>query len=310
MRIKWFQDLFAEDLSFILSWLLKIIASLAGLVALFTFLGFGWDKIAGFALLSWSQFSTYLGLAQAPRLLWLCILVLIVALSRIWRKLNIVAGSFKDDFSHGLVNWEYGGESWTTQRGEKGYELNITNSGGGGITNFGFSWDNYEFSFECKLLNRNVGWIVRAADRDNYIMIQLSNTHDKITINPHYHVRSGWFSISQTLNASEKLLNSIKAQDWLKVRIIVLGNNIDVFINKERVLNYHIPDPARFVSERQQAKWKPDNDGQSTEDEAKNELVSISYPSGRVGFRCHSSEQALIRSVKVRPLMWSSKYLS
>lgn len=190
------------------------------------------------------------------------------------------------------------------QRGEKGYELSVTNSGGGGISNFGF-WDSYIFSFECKVINRNVGWIIRATDRENYAMIQLSlpNENKEYTsINPHFLVQGRMLVIERRLQVSQSLTEQVLSHQWLRVKIAIFGNTVDVFLNGERVLNYHIPDPLRIPKEQLIAGTSPE-----VKARAGDTYEAFSFPSGRVGFRCWGEEHALIRNVKVEPKFWNAK---
>lgn len=140
--------------------LLEIVGAIVVIVAFFGLQGLA---VTNFFRSSFVNTIQFLGLARTPYVVWLLASILFILLFIVWYRLRFVAGTFYDKFDQGLVNWEYAGEGWTVQRGEIGYELNITNSSDGAITNFGFGWDSYEYSFECKLLNRNVGWIVRAA---------------------------------------------------------------------------------------------------------------------------------------------------
>lgn len=247
----------------------------------------------------------YAQLQAVPRVIWLILVVFFFYVISTRRRVNLVAGTFTDDFSHGLVNWEYGGEGWTVQRGEKGYELSVTNSGGGGISNFGL-WDSYVFSFECKVVNRNAGWIIRATDRENYAMVQLSlpnENKDYSSINPHFLVQGKWLVIERRLQVSKSLTEKILSHQWLKVKIAVFGNTVDIFLNGERVLNYHIPDPLRIPKEELLA----EDTSPEVRARAGKIYEAYSFPAGRVGFRCFGQEHALFRNVKVEPKFWNSK---
>lgn len=295
--------------------ILGLVALVSSIIAILDFL-FKWGvllKVYNFLV---SIIRTFIAqiifeYTKNPILFTLVIISLIFIYFALWRKLQIVAGEFRDDFNNGLVNWEYGGEGWATQRGEEGYELSVTNSSDGGITNFGLGWDNYEFLFDCKLMNRNVGWIIRATDREHYIMIQLSATEDGVTLNPHYKVPNGWWILRQELKCSNQLLEKIKSSMWIKVKIIIFGNTIDIYLDNERVMNHHIPDPVRLVVDKKY-KWesKEETEKEKGKELGVKELVSFSFPSGKVGFRCSGGEHAHIREVRVKPLFWNSRTLS
>ena len=61
--------------------------------------------------------------------------------------------NFKDDLKN---NWEYRGE-WS--KPEKGV-LCVRGGDEGGITKVGALLENYEFSFETKIINKVTGWIL------------------------------------------------------------------------------------------------------------------------------------------------------
>lgn len=281
------------------------VSVVVGLLTILAFFEVPWSSLRDGTLVIIEKTIIDLEIREVPKVIWQGLLILFVVamygISYILKRINLIAGSFEDDFKRGLKNWEYGGEDWKTQRGEEGHELSITNSSTGGISNFGL-WDNYEFSFECKIINRNVGWIIRATDRENYVMMQLSNTKEYVSLNPHYRIRGKWLVQEKRLNASPRLVARIKSQQWLKVRIVVFGNTIDIILDGERVLNYHIPDPLRIPKDELVAPDGKENSASSAEEL----FEAFSFPAGRVGFRCFGSEHALIRNVRVRPRNWKS----
>lgn len=60
--------------------------------------------VAGRRILDYTQ------LQEVPRIVWLLAAVFAFYLASTRKRVNLVAGTFTDDFSNGLVNWEYGGE--------------------------------------------------------------------------------------------------------------------------------------------------------------------------------------------------------
>ncbi|MFH1187433.1 MAG: family 16 glycoside hydrolase [bacterium] len=177
----------------------------------------------------------------------------------------------------------------------------MTNSSDGGITNFGL-WDNFEFSFKCKIINKNVGWIIRATDRVNYFMIQVSlDNIEKPTINPHFRINGEWLKEKRNLI----LKNPISINEWFQVVIKVYGNTINVFINNQHALHYFIPDPGRTITSRPIIMTKLDETNGSKEDIEKfvqQHNMIFSFPNGKVGFRCHGNEHAHFKNIKVIPL--------
>lgn len=305
---RWLKAIWPEMPKSIVALIFEFIGAVSSFALILAYFDFEGTKILKVLSDTGKRIWTYSQAGEVPVILWLITLLIFYIIFLISRRVRLVAGAFTDDFSKGLINWEYGGGGLAVQRGEKGYELSVTHSGsGGGISNFGY-WDNYIFSFECKVINRNVGWIIRATDRDNYIMIQLSlpNNEGKeySSINPHYRIKGQWLVIERRLQVSLDLTEKVLSHQWLKVSIVVFGNTIDVFINKERVLNYRIPDPLRIPKKD----IAPGSDLQSSLQEKGGiyEVEGFSFPAGRVGFRCFGQEHALIRNVKVEPKFWNS----
>lgn len=191
--------------------------------------------------------------------------------TRIRRQLNLV---FTDDFKKPIEhNWDYVGP-WriTTEN-----ELFVTGSDEGGLTKKGAFWENYIYQFEAKILNGCIGVIVRAKDLQNYYMFQITTEkirpHRRVSVpvirpkTPEQkefvvdEIRVGWIIMDNIAISHRKTLDS-----WFKVKIIVKGQSISIFINEEKVF--------------------------------KNDQL-IENSSGKVGFRNVPTEEALIRNVKV-----------
>jgi len=150
--------------------------------------------------------------------------------------------AFRDNFKGDLENnWEYRGE-WS--KPEKGV-LRALGSDEGGITKVGALWENYEFSFETKIINKVTGWIVRARDLNNYFMFQCG--HDVIT--PHQRLSRPLFKPKPDKTSVEitghqvgwRILDPVshnkKLHDWFKVKIIVRGSSAQININDEPVFH-------------------------------------------------------------------------
>lgn len=204
----------------------------------------------------------------------LALLYLYLTLLRLKRRITIgLRENFKDDLKN---NWSYKGD-WS--KPEKGV-LCVRESEQGGITKVGALWENYEFSFQTKIVNKVTGWIVRAQDLNNYFMLQCS--HDVIT--PHqrvselvYKSKPGSKTPDKTLleitgsNVGWRLLPAVphnkKLDDWFKVKIIARGSSVDILIDNQRVFHHE-------------------------------NILAI--PVGKVGFRCSKDEEAHFRKVRVK----------
>jgi hypothetical protein len=163
--------------------------------------------------------------------------------------------------SSNLSNWSYRNGQWTSDQDG----LSVTKSGLGGIYNLGATWENYEFSFEFKIISQCAGWIVRARDDNHYVMVQCN----KEQVCPHI------FTVSpkpdrksqpgfQVIN---KIDHNLSLQEWNRARTEVIGHGIKVWINETLV-------------------W---SDSELLKD----------FSMGTVGFRCSHNEHALFRYIKV-----------
>lgn len=226
-----------------------------------------------------------------------------VVLFFFWKRLSIVAGVFEDDFTQGLEKWEFGTEGWKTEKEDGNCILSVSGSADGGITKKGFSWSDYEFSFETKVIRSASGWIIRAQNRNNYFMIQMNfNDSQSPKLRPHYRTtetRYPWIaledrSVNLTEILTERDLDNIKKLKWIRVKIIVHGSEIDVYLNSLNALHYYLPDPE-LIGVTEKIDDKGSNLPQS--------LLILSYPIGRVGFRCDGTEHSHFKNVKVKPLL-------
>jgi len=205
------------------------------------------------------------------------ILVAIVYLYLTYFRLNrrLTIG-FRDNFKGSLDrNWEYKGE-WTIQ--EKG-TLCVRGADEGGITKVGALWENYDFSFKAKIVNKKSGWIVRAHDLNNYYMFQCET--DILT--PHQRVAQPVFQQKANpdqvgtptfeltgYNVGWRILparsHNLHLNDWFNVKITTRGSSVEIRINDSLVFH--------------------DNN-------------FITIPMGRVGFRCWGDEESHFKNVRV-----------
>jgi len=203
----------------------------------------------------------------------LALLYLYLTYFRLNRRLTI---GFRDKFKGNLDrNWEYRGE-WTVQ--EKG-TLCVRSADEGGITKVGALWENYDFSFRAKIINKKSGWIVRAQDINNYFMFQC----EKDILTPHQRLAQPIFQQKQNPQAPgnpileltgynvgwrifPSISHNLHLDDWFNVRIRVRGSSVEIYINSSMVFH-------------------------------SNNFITI--PMGRVGFRCWGDEESHFRNVRV-----------
>ncbi|HEX7017803.1 MAG TPA: hypothetical protein VF209_02755 [Patescibacteria group bacterium] len=226
--------------------------------------------------------------------------------------LKLVSGEFYDDFRTGLMRWNYGTEAWKTMKENGECILNISHSDIGGITQAGF-WDSFSFSFKNKVLSLGkVGWIVKAWDRSNYIMLQLlildeDGADQKISlkqgvyIRPHFRYQGGWIIWPhEKVSLDGGKFGKVMKYEWLDVEVQVRGNIIDVYLEGLHIYHLNLEDPLR-VESREAVEYL-DSSGKSTGKIETKKINVFSYPGGRVGFRCSGNEEANFKNVRIKPL--------
>lgn len=148
----------------------------------------------------------------------------------------------KDNFSRRLNSWAIPLDaSWTTEEclDVLGKMLCVTNSPNPGTLKGAYSWYDYEVSFWTKMDgnsktdNPNFCVVIRSENNFNGIMLQVT----KSRIRPHF-LYNGMFIIDN--ESAQRLPTTLKLDEWIKVKLIVKGNNVDLFINGYE-LQYKIP---------------------------------------------------------------------
>lgn len=305
------KDIFSSVLAFIRKNVIKItyITGLTAIIVLLQKLGL-WLWILGWIGVASSVFGNFVTYSwNAPVWVWLALLLVILILIFFTVKnswyIGKVAGEFYDDFQGGLSKWDYGNAEWKIEDEEGKKQLSIQGHDSEGFTKKGFSWSDYEFSFETKIISVASGWIIRA-NGDNFFMVQLYLGDAVPKLRPHYHVREGSTIIwhpdePKSVDLSKlQLKNKIGLLQWIKVKIIVEGNQVDIYLDGVHALHYImnkigtiIERPFTFVNKEDNKEY------QGTVKEA---VIMGSYNAGRVGFRTASNEHAHFRNVKVKPL--------
>ena len=165
-----------------------------------------------------------------------------------------------------LSNWSFGSDQWALDE----HGLSVTRSPFGGVCKIGASWENYQFTFDFKIIHHCAAWIVRAsatrAIPSRYVMIQCRGDR----LRPHvFFTRQ---VSDDTLERGFQVLTEIDHHQspvgWNKAKTTVLGHSIKVWINNELV-------------------W------------SNSELLK-DFPTGTVGFRSSGREHALFRNIKVQ----------
>ena len=149
----------------------------------------------------------------------------------------------QDKFNKGLIKWSLPfGASWAIQRCEDVWGNMVKISGGrAGILKGAYTWYDYEISFltkfksntsETKTIDK-IGIIVRAENNKNGILMELS-----ISSFIPYIFYDGVF-IEDGIH-QQKFTNVIAEDEWVKVKIVVRGELIEVWMANQK-LYYRIP---------------------------------------------------------------------
>lgn len=230
--------------------------------------------------------------------LWTASIAVVVLWLRTSRLERRFASEFRDNFDGDLrAKWDYSGP-WRIP--EKGVLLvggaQTPDEDGGGITKMGAQWENYEFSFEARIMKECLGVIVRAKDRNNYHMFQIrldavkphrrievpvtevdqppqglafasadethADTGHRVILRP-VHVLVGWDT------SYEAVALNRQPDGWFKMKVVVEGEAAKIYIDDELVFHQD---------------------------------TILRIPTGKVGFRNNGAEAALVRHVRVKLL--------
>lgn len=296
-------------LSSIPKWLIRLLEGMVAVIAILGFLesqGFKIIQRVGSAI---KLVTDFLQLSDVPLLIWLALPILVYYLYRERKKLSLVAGEFTDDFKEGLGKWEFGKDGWKIEHEEGRPLLSVSNSREGGISKKGFSWSDYEVSFDTKVIKNSSGWIIRAESRSKCLMLQLNmEKEDKPLLRLHIKIPKGtnytWYVVQEDrFNLSKR----ISLLEWIKVKMIVNGSNIDVYLNGEHAAHYVIADPLKIPSEETVFLREIGDKSKVVKETTAliaRKHISMNYSVGKIGFRCAPpSEHAHFRNVGVKPLI-------
>lgn len=159
-------------------------------------------------------------------------------------------------------------------------------------------WDDYQYECNFKIINGCLGFIIRASDLSNYIMLQFT----KDGINPHIRLNGQWIRKEHTdpdVNLTFK--NELSPDTWYKARIICEKRSIRIVILKgEKPIfdrHWRIPDQMQIT----QIQVEKDNLG----DEKQTSIVylqNIDFDFGAMGLRDHGDERAFVKDIFVEKL--------
>lgn len=227
----------------------------------------------------WGKSGLFVYLKNNIQVLWLLAITVLTFTLLVWtsRLHRRFISGFNDNFRGDLrANWDFKGP-WRIP--EKNTLL-VTGSEAGGITKVGAQWENYTFTFKARITKRCLGVIIRAQDLSNYYMFQIGidqiRPHRRVAVplivtkNPPQHEETAEvhpikFNIGWQIFDPPTPLNT-RLDNWFDVRVTVRGQAVSLYINNELVF--------------QQESF-------------------LQIPTGKVGFRNVSSEEALVKNVRV-----------
>jgi len=207
---------------------------------------------------------------------------LVILLSKQMDQIGSRPKQFVEDLSGRVTdNWEYAGSWQVIQDGQNRY-LAVTNSDDGGIAKACRLWDDYEFEFETKIVQSNSGWIVRARDLQNYVLLQCGR--DQLI--PYFRVNGEFLKMNAV-----RLPALLPLQEWYGVRIKVSGSQLMVAITVDGK-TYVLLDEPLLATQVVSGRRAGNNEGQDF-------TLALSNTFGSIGFREWETENACFRNIKV-----------
>jgi len=168
----------------------------------------------------------------------------------------------------------------------------LTDSANGFLFSRCLLWQDYKLSFEFKIVRNCIGWVVRARDLSNYIMLQCCLDG----INPHIKTNGMWWikrhgDTDVNLTFDDKL----NLDEWYNAKIHCEKSQIKLQIfgqNQVSIFDrmWEIPDKV-VVSYLESPESKVPT---------KTIVLPVDLDVGTIGFRCWGYEKSLVRDLLVK----------
>lgn len=248
----------------------KLFAFFTGSLWLISFLG---DRFASSApIFAWMRDS----------FVWIWLSALTIFVFVVYQSVAGLRKKFVDGYSVNLYGdpshiWE--SRDGTVFRTTNEHSLIVTNSSEGCITRVGRFWENYDFTFQAMLKNHCIGVIFRAESINNYYMFQINRDgvvfhrkallpvgEVKFELQPDESISVKMPEYGIIWQTSEKKPLNISLNEWFDVRINVKGDTASLYINDNLV--------------------------------CQEGLLQIS--AGKIGFRNHGDERALVKNIRIK----------
>lgn len=152
------------------------------------------------------------------------------------------------------------------------------------------SWNDYEFSFNFKILKSCLGIVVRAIDVSNFIMLQINQDG----IRPHIKINEQW-AIEESKPTNLLFEKKLSPDSWYRCVLNCERNTIYIKVfNKKSLLFDRFWDIPKALSLEGINGNKKKTDIPS--------YIIINFYNGSVGFRNSRGEKALVRNVYIKEL--------
>ncbi len=178
-----------------------------------------------------------------------------------------------------LNKWNIPKESvWTVEECEEipGNMLSISNSKFPGTLKDAYSWYDYDLSISVKInVGQDFGIAVRSENNLNCILLKLTKSRSQVFL-----LYQGTY-IEDDQN-SNFLPTTIKEGQWVKCRIVLKGDSIEMWISDYKILSYRIPTLVykvenKYLGTKTTLKEIEESDARIKDNERKDEELHSNY---------------------------------
>lgn len=210
--------------------------------------------------------------------------------------------------SHWPSSWIFNGKTETTARID---ELYVKSSRAGCLLKT-HVWKDFRMTFELKFMEhlmKYVGIVFRAEDLENYLMLELFREDGgssegkpqwKSGIKPHIRYKGGWEMVYR------EIYNELDFTDFTQVILEVKDDTVNLFYKGEPKFIWILPTHVDVNHIETGSRKQDEEEGKGEKigkDVARNvQEIPFRLAYGRVGFRAHPGQGAIIKDLKVEPL--------
>lgn len=230
--------------------------------------------------------------------LFFALLVLFFALAK--KMFNFVSTkiranrTYKFSFDKWRKEWIFNGKSAP----ENTSDFRIEFSRAGCLLNTYF-WKDLRMNFEAKHTHdvKSFGIIFRAEDLNSYFMIEVNES----SVNPGVRFSSGWEEV-------ENFNHSLELNDFFRVKLEVKDDTAWLYLQDSLVYSWILPNYVDVNHWEAGVNQNPKSGSAKTDEIEKRPLqehvqqIHFKSRPGKIGFRAHSGQGAIIRGLTVEPL--------